>query len=184
MEFGYPEHSSPSFLQIPIYKLQNQTIAIENRDADFFPNLEDRILEARTFEGRVATVERYFSSLLQHQLISADHQRIAHVVGLIKETKGNISIDTLASHACLSRKQFERKFSAFVGISPKQFLKIVRFQNAIFLAHDATELNLTDLAYDSGYYDQSHFINETKELTGQTPKKLFTKQKIVSDYFG
>jgi transcriptional regulator GlxA family with amidase domain len=104
-------------------------------------------------------------------------------VDLINRTKGNITVDCLASEACLSRRQFERIFLAYIGISPKQFLKIVRFQNAIFINHNSNAKSLTDLALKAGYYDQSHFINEMKELTGYTPKKLFYEEEIISDLF-
>lgn len=81
---------------------------------------------------------------------------MTNAIELITPTKGNVSIDFLASNACLSRKQFERKFLSYIGISPKQFLKIIRFQNAIYFNQTTSFNKLTELAYKVGYYDQSH----------------------------
>ncbi len=77
----------------------------------------------------------------------------------------------------------ERIFQAHIGISPKQYLKIVRFQNAIFIKQNSKAITLTDLAYEAGYYDQSHFIKEIKDLAGKTPKKLFESEEIISHLF-
>lgn len=171
------------FLKIPINELQNQIVALDSIDKVFSQQLEDKLAGGTTFKKRIEIVESFFLNLLKNQIISVDHERMTNSIELIKSTKGNISIDFLASNACLSRKQFERKFLAYIGISPKQFLKIIRFQNVIFLKQSATNISLTELAYVAGYYDQSHFINEIKELTGQTPKKLFENGVIISDFF-
>lgn len=104
-------------------------------------------------------------------------------IKLINTSKGNITIDFLASNTCLSRKQFERIFQAHIGISPKQYLKIVRFQNAIFIKQNSKAITLTDLAYESGYYDQSHFIKEIKDLAGKTPKNYLKVKKLYQTYF-
>ena len=94
-----------------------------------------------------------------------------------------ININLLASESCLSRKQFERSFSDIIGSSPKQFLKIIRFQNAIFQKSKHPELNLTELAHKCGYYDQAHMINDFKTLSGFTPRYFFSDCDPFSDYF-
>lgn len=169
------------FLKIPLSELQNQTLLFEYIDKASSQQLEEQLWEATSFRQRIEIVEAYFLKRLNNQPISVDHQRMIHTTELIKSSKGIVSIDFLASKACLSRKQYERKFLAHIGISPKQFLKIIRFQNAIHLKQ--LNLSLTELAFETGYYDQSHFINEVKELTGQTPKKLFANGEIISDFF-
>jgi AraC-like DNA-binding protein len=83
----------------------------------------------------------------------------------------------------LCRKQFERIFSEHIGISPKQYLKIIRFQFAIFQKQQNANMNLLDVSFKSGYYDQSHFINDFKSLSGLTPKQYFSKNEACSDFF-
>ena len=96
---------------------------------------------------------------------------------------GNISISQMASEAYLCRRQFERIFAEHVGISPKQYLKIIRFQYAIFQKQQNINLDMIDLSYKSGYFDQSHFINDFKSLCGLTPKQYFTENEVCSDFF-
>lgn len=169
------------FLKMPISELQNQTVSVENLGKIFMPHLEEQLFEAITFKERIGLIEAFFIGLLKKSTISVDHKRMKQSIELI--SKGKTNIEILASNVCLSRKQFERIFLAHIGISPKQFLKIVRFQNAIFIKQNSKTKSLTDLAYEAAYYDQSHFINETKELTGHSPKKLFESGEIVSDFF-
>lgn len=171
------------FLRIPINELQNQIVTLDSVNKVLSQQLEDKLAGASTFQKRIEIVESFFINLLKNQIISVDQKRMTNSIELIKSTKGNISIEFLASNACVSRKQFERKFLAYIGISPKQYLKIIRFQNAIFLNQSTTNVSITELAYKAGYYDQSHFINEVKDLTGQTPKKLFDSEEIISDFF-
>lgn len=172
-----------SFLKTPINELQNQIVPLDSIDKIFSQHLEQQLAAVTTFEKRIEIVEVFFLKLLNSRMVPVDYERMANAIKFIKSTKGHISIDTLASETCLSRKQFERKFLSHIGISPKQFLKIIRFQNAIFLKQSTAKISLTELAYATGYYDQSHFINEIKSLTGQTPKELFKSGAVISDFF-
>lgn len=170
------------FLKIPLIELKNQTVVIDNIGFPVLRHLEYQLAESKDFNTRVRIAENCFLQLLAQQPVSVDHQRMRHAVEQIRSARALVSIDLLASDSCLSRKHFERKFLYHIGISPKQFLKIIRFQNAIHIKQ-TTGTSLTELAYIAGYYDQSHLINETKELTGQTPKKFFGTREITSDFF-
>lgn len=170
-------------LKIPLNELQNQSVYLGFINKAFSQHLEQRLVDTNNFKERVNIVETYFIQLLCQDNTSVDQRRMTSTIELIRTTRGNISIKFLVTNACLGRKQFERKFSSYIGIPPKQYLKIIRFQNAIHLQQFSKENHLTELAYEAGYYDQSHFINETKELTGHTPKRLFETCDMVSDFF-
>ena len=60
-------------------------------------------------------------------------------------------------------------FKEHVGVTPKDFLKVIRFQNAIQQIEKQISVKWTDIAYDSGFYDQSHFIADFKKFSGYTP---------------
>jgi AraC-like DNA-binding protein len=68
-------------------------------------------------------------------------------------------------------------------MSPRQFLKTVRFQHALHTRFKQQSLSLTQLAFDCGYYDQSHMINDFKKLSGYTPGEYFACCEPYSDYF-
>jgi len=83
----------------------------------------------------------------------------------------------LADTACLSIKQFERKFSGLVGVNPKQYLRTVRFQHVLQIKKSSRFLDYTSLAMECGYFDQSHFINDFKTITGLTPGNFFKENQ-------
>ncbi len=70
------------------------------------------------------------------------------------------------------KKKLERKFSSWVGISPRHYLKITRFKAAVNLLRNKNFLKFSDVAYQLHYFDQAHFIKNVKELSGLSPRKL------------
>ncbi len=100
---------------------------------------------------------------------------------------------TLASDCCLGRKQFERLFASFVGINPKEYARIVRFQKSLALLqkiHSSVKYGVASrvfsqagLAYAGGYADQSHLIREFRRFCGRTPMELIKTTMPYSDLF-
>jgi AraC-like DNA-binding protein len=80
-------------------------------------------------------------------------------------------VKELAAYSNISQRQLERKFKDYVGFSPKLFSRIVRFQSS--LKEYKPKQPLTHIAYDCGYYDQSHFIHDFKQFSGYHPKQYF-----------
>jgi AraC-like DNA-binding protein len=110
-------------------------------------------------------------------------KRLNDSIRLVNRNKGIIDVDTLASSACWSRKHYERNFQEIVGTSPKQFLRIIRFQHALHYKAQHQETKLAELAYECGFSDQSHMTNEFRDLAGLTPKRFFAECAPFSDYF-
>ena len=171
------------FFRFPLYEICNQNVPLKYIIGQTGRDLEEKMGEAATFHQRVSIVETYLLNLLTANFADFEFRRINHIAELIKKSCGNININQLASEACLSRKQFERIFAGHIGISPKQYLKIIRFQFALFQKQKNANMNMLDLACECGYYDQSHFINEFKSLCGLTPKQYFTENEACSDFF-
>lgn len=171
------------FFKLPLHEIYNRNIPLQYLSGQAGRDLEEKMGEASTFHQRVSIVETYLWNLLKNNFSDLAFRRINHIAELIKLTHGNISINQLASEACLSRKQFERIFSEHIGASPKQYMKVIRFQFAIFQKQRKNNLNMTELSYESGYFDQSHFINDFKTLCGLTPKQYFADNEACSDFF-
>ena len=93
------------------------------------------------------------------------------------------TIHNLAQTACLSDKQFNRVFHEYVGTTPKEFIRIVRLQRALYTLQTQPDINFAQLAYECGYYDQSHLIKEFKAFSGYTPGEYLALCAPYSDYF-
>ncbi|MDX9771588.1 MAG: helix-turn-helix domain-containing protein [Tenuifilaceae bacterium] len=171
------------FFNIPMNEAYNQSIPLKYIDRVLEKELFPRLQDAETFEQRAEIVNSHFTTLLEKNYANFEFQRVSHIVNTIKSSKGLIGVDSLSSEACLSRKQFERVFTKHIGSTPKQYLKTVRLQHSLHLKSKDKDKSLTQLAYDCGYYDQSHFINEFKQQTGHTPKQYFNNYDSFSDFF-
>jgi len=171
------------FFRFPLNEIFNQNVPLRFLIGRTGLELEEKICEAKTFQQKVNIAESYFFNLLKSNFVDYEFKRINHIINLIKKNYGHININKMASEACLCRKQFERIFIEQIGISPKQFLKIIRFQFAIFQKQKNNNINMLDLSYECGYFDQSHFINDFKSLCGFTPKQYFAENDACSDFF-
>lgn len=171
------------FFDIPMDEILDQTVSLRHFQSEFIDHLEDDLYEASCFQERVQIMDLFLLKLLRLKQMGAELPRLMVVIGLIDRSRGMVSIETLAKKACLSRKQFERVFRAGVGISPKRFLRIIRLQHAIFRRQVESAVSLTSLAYECGYFDQSHMVNDFKQLTGLSPKQYFSACDPYSDYF-
>lgn len=171
-----------AILDIPVSELLNQTLPLRYLLGKQIDELEYRILEAKSIESKIGIVEQYLKKLLS-QKQDYNLPRISHSIKNIGCRSIFEQIPVLASNACLSRKQFERNFTEKVGISPKQFMRVVRFQRALYIRQNSPTIKQTELAYDAGYYDQSHMISEFRLLSGYTPKQYMKRCQPYSDYF-
>ena len=89
----------------------------------------------------------------------------------IHSTNGQISISELSKRNFTTVRQLERNFKRFIGMSPKEYSNIIRFQNALSLIKKSNR-SLLDIAFECGYYDHSHLTNEIKRNTGLPPSLL------------
>jgi len=172
-----------SFFNIPMDELYDQTISLRSIQKDFVDQVETELFEAPSFAHRVEIMNRFLWLLLKKNDKLREQPRLQDSLTYVDQSMGMVDINTLAKKACLSRKQYERIFKTNVGVSPKRFLRIIRLQHVLFKKQINPKTSLTELAYDCGYYDQSHMINDFKLLTGMSPKKYFSGRDAFSDYF-
>jgi len=177
-------HGLSMFLNLPMNELFNQSVPLKSILKDKVNKLEDELSTAGSFEKKIIIAEDFLIGQIQKNVKNYYFERIRRVVSRINQAKGILKIEDLAAESFLSRKQFERTFYDFIGTTPKQFLKTVRFQNSIFEKSQNTVVNFTEIAHRCGYFDQAHMINDFKSLTGMTPKNYFEKEGVFSDYFG
>lgn len=87
----------------------------------------------------------------------------------------NYSLEQWASNACLSLRQFERSFITRVGISPKLFIRIVRFEYAMKIKNQHSDKSWSEIAMETGFTDSSHILKEFKEFAEFPPSNFYLK---------
>ncbi len=84
-------------------------------------------------------------------------------------TNYNTNMDKIAGMACMSIRNFERKCKERLGMPAKMYARIARFYKAYKIIESRPKISWTDLTYEVGYYDQTHFIKDFKEFARLTP---------------
>lgn len=100
------------------------------------------------------------------------HPCFVVAVNRILLSNGTVRMEELVSlPVCVSQRQIERLFRAYVGLSPKKFSEIVQFKSSLDLLKN-DNLALTEVALMAGYFDQAHFINSFKKFAGISPERF------------
>ncbi len=107
---------------------------------------------------------------------------VSAAVAAFERTSGLISIEDVAHHVGLSQRQLQRRFLDAVGILPKLFCRMQRFQQ-VFRAMESPHVDWVDAAVDCGYYDQAHLIRDFREFSGKTPTTLLAEEIDLSRKF-
>lgn len=84
----------------------------------------------------------------------------------------------IATNNNMSLRRLQQIFKDYIGLSPNKVISKMRFQNFYKLLPTACHTNFTQIALQSGYYDQAHCIHNVKEFSGMTPKQLYNTQEI------
>jgi AraC-like DNA-binding protein len=97
---------------------------------------------------------------------------IDHVFTRLIKERGMVKIDKLVSEACLSVRQFERVFQQRIGLTPKFFARLVRFNQAWIIKEQQPGVSWIRIAHECGYFDQMHLIRDFQEFTGANPSSI------------
>jgi len=168
-------HSAAYFFDENVATL---TDAITDASDLFGPSirtLHARLLETAELSSRIALVEEYLLGRLA--ISEKKHDKIRFIGEIANRLQSNGShekIISISNHNRISARYLNQLFSQYTGLPPKLFLKINRFQHSLNLLHKNGQ-RLTSIAYESGYFDQSHFIKEFKLFTGITPGSFATQ---------
>lgn len=190
----FQPYSMSLFLKVPVSLFYNQEISAYNLDNKSLNELAARISDCDDTAICINFIEEWLLSQIMDDTLSAHSwKRRVSIEYNIKRLNAAInkiytapqtSVMELSTVTCLSKKQFERSFRSFVGINPKEYIRIVRFQKALkFMQSPINASNFAQIAFASGYADQSHFIREFKVFCGYTPKDLLEITTPYSDLF-
>lgn len=156
--------------RLPVYEITNESICLPLTETLLDAAFYERLPEMKQIEERIEYINRYFVGRL-YKLYSPNRQ-IQYAVSLIRGSAGQMSVKQLASETCLCERHFERKFKADIGISPKIFSNITRFESARKYVRTLKDESLYSAAIACGYHDHSHMNKEFQRLGNISPSDL------------
>jgi hypothetical protein len=144
-----------------------------NFDAALIPaklgQIRSRLGECQTFADRVCLIESFLVSLATNL---SRKDPMAVVAEHIFKCNGAVRISELASSSGLSLRQFERNFVRGMGLTPKLFARVARFQTALDVKIACPSRSWADIAHNLCYFDQMHMVRDFELLGGATPRHL------------
>ena len=173
----YP-YGFANFVTEPIKNLANKETPLELLfEEKIAKELEQKIIQAKDVKQRIEIVEKFlFERLIDQSTVDAI---VKTTVNALLSTKGNVRIKTILKDDLSKRRQLERKFAKQIGVSPKQLGKVIRLQTALKMLLNKETESLTNIAYESEYFDQAHFIKDFKEFTGTSPKEFLGNENMI-----
>lgn len=129
--------------------------------------INDQLLNTQTLEQKIAVLEHFF--LQQTTDCKGENDKVKFALNQFQ--KGQ-ELKQVQADLKISERSLERLFKSYIGISPKLYSRICRFQSALKTLRTANFNALTEIAYLENYFDQSHFIRDFKYFTGTTPKSF------------
>ena len=96
------------------------------------------------------------------------------------EKMANAGVNIVATDLGVSERHLRRVFREAVGVSPKEFARLVRFNRALRAAHENDGESWASIAAAAGYYDQAHLIGEFHSISGVTPRALLSELRAGS----
>jgi AraC-like DNA-binding protein len=134
--------------------------------------VEERLAEASSFRERVRIATDFLLQRLEER--GASDAVTATANGLLLK-HGELRVDDAAARVGMSIRQFERRFAEQVGMPPKRYARIVRFNAALNAKMTAPRRLWTDIAHEVGYYDQMHMVKDFERFAGESPSTFFRR---------
>lgn len=164
------------FFGMPMKEIANGIVDLKLIWNNLAKEIEERIVESTNTEQRIQKIQHYLLAQL-HKNGKAD-LTVDYCLNLIYSSKGQIRVEDLSFKTGISNRQLVRKFNMSIGLSPKEFTRIIKFIGSLDYIKSNRETNLAEAANHCGYYDQAHFIHDFKEYAGLTPTQFLTLENV------
>lgn len=162
------------FLGLSAADLHNQTISLEALWGTEAKRLREQLLAASAPARRFALLEQTLLARLASARMS--HPAVSYALQQFHSAPRLPAIAAVTQQIALSQARFIQVFSEAVGLTPKQYCRVQRFQHVLQRLDRPTPIKWTELALACGYFDQAHFIHEFQALAGTTPSAYLARR--------
>jgi len=158
---------------VPMDALANRVVELDDLFGADAPRLIERLYEAGTWSRRFDILDE----VILRRVIAAraPNPLVVKAAHVLRATRGAASIARLARDLECSPRHLIATFREQVGVTPKTYARIVRFDHAVKRLRQADGMRWAEIADASGYYDQAHLIRDFHEFAGQTPGQFVAR---------
>ncbi|MCI0552156.1 MAG: AraC family transcriptional regulator [Anaerolineae bacterium] len=171
------------FYPMPMSEIADQVVSADLIFRRNLVNLREQLLASASAEEMFLLLEKFLLRQSDGALASEIRTRcIEYALLHIVNQPSVLSFQHLCDQIGYSQKHLINLFKQQVGVSPKQYLKIMRFQKAVVEIENSEIIHWSNFAQENGYYDQPHFINEFRSFSGFTPGEYIHRKTDTLNY--
>lgn len=170
------------FYRFPMSELTDSVVMAELVFGCDILDLRERLLASHSIDEMFCLMEMFLVKQAGERLHNKNACIEFAVVSIVRQP-GLFKMQNLLEQIDYSQKHFIDLFKRQVGVTPKQYLRIMRFQNTVQeLERTASGFDWSGLALQNGFYDQAHFINDFRDLSGFTPNEYMKRKSDSLNY--
>ncbi|MBX2874089.1 MAG: helix-turn-helix transcriptional regulator [Saprospiraceae bacterium] len=156
---------------IPVGALRNLSLSLSEVSAWPVREWNEKLWTIPDLKGRIHWIERdLLPELLQDR--SKPAPLIPAICRYLSAHYTHVDISALAKQHYISLRQLERRFKSCMGVSMKEYQRVLRFSNALLDIHQLPQMSLLQIAFNHGYTDHAHLTREVQRMTGRNPSAL------------
>lgn len=172
-----------SLLRTPAHDLRGEIVSLDSILGKPVLAIEERLQDSTAIYEQLSLLNHFFLSMLPRRIKSTVNLA-GQTTAFIQQRKGLITVKELIGFTGYCERQIARIFLDTIGISPKNYAKLIKLQHFIKELQSAKNTTkLSELAYQSGYADQSHLNKDFKTITGMTPGNYKVNQEKLAINF-
>lgn len=177
MVISFKKGMAAPFFPFPMEEISDCVVDADLVWGSDFGDLRERLLAKKDIGLRFRMVEDFLTRKFHSQMDL--NPCVAFAIGEMTQRPDQLSIARMNQKIGYSQKHFTQMFRKQVGVTPKSYLKIMRFQKAVKTIDAADSIDWGTISQECGFYDQAHFIHDFKHFSGFTPEQY---AKIHTNY--
>jgi AraC-like DNA-binding protein len=158
-------------LNTPAIEFTNRVFEAEDVMGKEIAYVNEQLFYAKSHHEMIGVIEVYLMGKVNK--LKNEYRNTDIIAGQMLQLQQTRSLDWFVSNAFLCHRQFERKFIESAGICPKEYLRVIRFDQAYRLKNQKPGLSWFNIAIICGYYDYQHLAKDYKAFTGYSPAAFF-----------
>jgi AraC-like DNA-binding protein len=167
-------------LGIHMKSFTGKVVPLSDVNSPFIPAVQAVLAGVSGADFDIRKLDTFFEELVAK--VNARPNKVDEAVKLIVKSNGTITVAELCQNVFTSERLLQMLFQQYIGLSPKFYSRIVRF-NYVFELLKQGNPTWCDVTYHSGFYDQSHFIRNFKSFTGEDPSDYGFDTPNMANFF-
>lgn len=173
----FKSHGSYPFLHQPVHELNDRIVPADEILGTSVLNLRQSLLAVEESSEKFHIAEKWLEDKLEQTKTPPDE--LVSILNKLRKEPA-IKYNKIIEEYSATQKHLIEQFKNYVGLKPKEYQRILRFNDILVRIQEKDQITWTDIAYSCGYSDQSHFIKEFKHFSGFNPRE-FIKEDFHRD---